>query len=79
MRINVYEAELSNNVELVSATTDDGTFVGVRIGLKSPASLMEIDRESAITVWARSRKRLQELFISTLGETQGNTIIQEES
>jgi hypothetical protein len=71
MRINIYEDELTPHAELVSATTEDGDFVGVRMWLKSPDSLVDIKRESAVTIWADSTKRLKKLFVAALEAATG--------
>jgi hypothetical protein len=55
MRINVYEEELTSDVEVVSTTADTGhTFYGVRLYLKSAPELHnnELDDDrSAVTIW----------------------------
>lgn len=74
VRINIYEQELDGTVSIVTKTTPEGTFTGVRLHLKSPASLMEIDRESGITFWGltdlRNRLRLMLAPTQTTDEVQ---------
>ena len=62
MRINVYESELTQQAEVVQAVTHDGTFFGLKMTMKSPASLMEIERESAVTIWASTRSALSQFL-----------------
>ena len=39
MRVNVYAEEITDRIELVTKTTDEGTFTGVRFYLELPVSL----------------------------------------
>jgi len=62
VRINIYQPEIDGTVSIVRKTTDEGTFTGVRVHLKSPASLMAIDRESAVTFWGNPTDLRRFLF-----------------
>jgi hypothetical protein len=62
MRINIYNEELTNEIEVVSKTVNDAefgerTFLGFRFYLESPDVLHhgDIDDDrSAVTLWVRS-------------------------
>lgn len=62
-RTNIYEEELTNDVEVVSTTTDEGkTFYGVRFFLKSHPDLHHTetdDDRSAVTFWMGTRQRAE--------------------
>lgn len=38
MRVNIYAEEMTNRVELVEKTTQDGTFTGIRFYLELPVT-----------------------------------------
>lgn len=62
-RINVYEEELTSEVEIVETSPEPGrTFYGVRIFLKSHPDLhhtIEDDDRSAITFWVNTHVRAE--------------------
>lgn len=67
-RINVYEEELGEGVEIIRKDGINGTetFFGLRIWLKSPQEILdhstaEDDDRSAVTFWSRSLAVLQAL------------------
>lgn len=39
MRVNIYAEEITNRVEIVTKTTDEGSFTGVRFYLELPVAL----------------------------------------
>jgi hypothetical protein len=65
MRINVYAEEMTDRVELVTKTTEDGEFTGVRFYLELPATVdgrnvrgpfihrPGDDDSSAVTFWGK--------------------------
>lgn len=60
MRTNVYEEELTGDVDLVRTRASGGTqvFFGARCYLKSPKSLMTADDDrSAVTFWFTDERR----------------------
>jgi hypothetical protein len=66
MRVNVYEEEISDNIEFVSTEAKTGKiFWGVRIFVKSAPQLHDTpndDDRSAITFWLHDKKRALEYF-----------------
>jgi hypothetical protein len=68
MRVQVYEEELGEGVDIVEQTSREGKkFYGLRIWLKSPQALLdhstaEDDDRSAVTFWSSDRRRLQVLI-----------------
>jgi hypothetical protein len=64
MRVQVYEEELGEGVEIVEQTSREGKrFYGLRVWLKSPQELLDHstagdDDRSAVTFWAADRERL---------------------
>ena len=62
MRINIYAQEITDRVEIVSATAENtgAMFLGVRFYLESPDSLKPPqhpdDDSSAVTFWVKSGK-----------------------
>lgn len=65
MRINVYEEELTPEVQVVETVAEtDRTFYGVRIYLKSADSLHHSDSDtdrSALTIWLGTRHHAEEI------------------
>jgi hypothetical protein len=64
MRINIYEEELTDEIEIVETWPGSGdrTFYGVRIFLKSHPDLhhtSEDDDRSAITFWVNTHERAE--------------------
>lgn len=61
MRVNVYEEELTDDVQIVETTAEeDKTFYGVRVFLLSSDSLhhsSEDDDRSAVTFWVNTYQR----------------------
>lgn len=41
MRVNVYAEELTDRIEIISKTTPDGTFTGLRFYLELPVTVQE--------------------------------------
>ncbi len=39
MRVNVYAEEMTNRIQIVTKTTDEGTFTGLRFYLELPVAL----------------------------------------
>jgi hypothetical protein len=74
MRVNVYNEELTNEIEIVSAAPDTGeTFVGIRFMLESSEKLHNEpgdDDRSAITIWAKTPKRAAELLHTALASLE---------
>lgn len=72
MRINVYNEELTGDVEVVSVAPRPGKiFIGVRFFLKSPPELHhkpEDDDRSAVTFWLGSRAKASTFFVRALEE-----------
>jgi hypothetical protein len=85
MRVQIYQEELGEGVEIISQTSRNGeVFVGLRIWLKTCQSLLdhstpEDDDRSAITFWMNNsmgggEKELQKLvdqMASALGMPSG--------
>lgn len=67
MRVQVYQEELGEGVELIETTSRNGEhFYGLRIWLKTCQPLLdhstpEDDDRSAVTFWAQSRDELRQL------------------
>ena len=68
MRINIYEEEMGEGVQLIRKDNVNGneTFYGLRVWLKSPKEILdhstpEDDDRCAITFWAKSVSTLEEL------------------
>lgn len=66
MRINIYNEELTTDIEIVMKTADTGNiFYGIRFYLKSAESLhndkLDDDR-TAVTFWADEKIKLFDLF-----------------
>ncbi|HEV2187505.1 MAG TPA: hypothetical protein VGR70_09870 [Stellaceae bacterium] len=67
MRVQIYQEELGEDVELVKQTSRNGEqFFGLRIWLKTCQELLEHstpedDDRSAVTFWASSQEALQRL------------------
>jgi hypothetical protein len=67
MRVQIYQEELGEGVELIQQTSRNGeTFFGLRIWLRTCQSLLdhstpEDDDRSAVTFWASSRAALDAL------------------
>lgn len=65
MRVQIYDEELGEGVELVEQTSREGDkFYGLRVWLKSPPALLHHatagdDDRSAVTFWSRDRERLR--------------------
>jgi hypothetical protein len=89
MRVNVYGEELTDRVELVEKSVDEGgevyTFYGVRFWLKFPnqewwihrkVDGIEDDDSSAITIWATSKEKLAEMFTTALASL-GSVVTEE--
>lgn len=65
MRVNVYAEEMTDQVEIISKTTDDGTFTGLRFYLHLPVTHGQVqlkgpfihkpddDDSSAVTFWGK--------------------------
>jgi hypothetical protein len=59
MRINIYDEELGEGVDLIQQTSRNGeVFLGLRVWLKSPQEILdhstpEDDDRSAVTFWSR--------------------------
>ena len=66
MRVQVYEEELGEGVDLIEETSRDGKkFYGLRVWLKSAFELhhtTEDDDRSAVTFWSSDRARLHDLI-----------------
>lgn len=43
MRVNVYSEEISDDIEIVKKTTQDGTFTGLRVYLYLPVTIPQFD------------------------------------
>ena len=60
MRVQVYQEELGEGVEVIETTSRNGEhFYGLRVWLKSPQAILdhstaEDDDRSAVTFWCRS-------------------------
>ena len=39
MRVNIYAEEMTDRIEIISKTTEDGTFTGVRFYLELPCTI----------------------------------------
>ena len=79
MRINVYEEELTSEVDVVSTTTSENkTFYGVRMFYKSHPDLHHTptdDDRTAITLWVGDHAMADQLAVSiahALGRVKGN-------
>ena len=82
MRINLYSEELTQEVERVEkvanrGTDEEDTFVGVRLFLESPKSLLDHstdtdDDRNAVTFWVREEELpwLRGMMLSLLGECE---------
>lgn len=76
MRVNIYAEELTERVELISKTNDEGSFTGVRFYLELPATVDGVqhkapfmhregdDDSSAVTFWGK--KDLHQLLRKAL-------------
>ena len=77
MRVNIYAEEMTNNVEIVEKTTEDGTFTGLRFWLHLPVTQPDGsqsqgpfmhrqggDDSSAVTFWGK--KSLHEVLVQAL-------------
>lgn len=84
MRVNVYGEELTDRIELVEKSVDEGgevyTFYGLRIWLKFPNQDWWIHRKingaldddsSAITLWAPSKEKLGVVLDRMRGVLEG--------
>lgn len=64
MRINIYEEELTKNVELLKKKDVNGTeFYGLRFWLETPKTLLDHSTpqdndECAVTFWARDKSTI---------------------
>ena len=85
MRVNVYGEELTDRIELVEKSVDEGgevyTFYGIRIWLKFPNQDWWIHRKvngildddsSAVTIWATNKNKLSVLLQRMAGVLEGN-------
>ena len=86
MRVNIYAEEITNNVEIVEKTTEDGNFTGLRFWLHLPVTQPDgsqsqgpfmhrpgDDDSSAVTFWGE--KSLREVLaqaITLLDDHQRN-------
>ena len=68
MRINIYEEELFEGVEIIRKDNVNGseTFYGLRVWLKSPEEILahstkEDDDRNAVTFWYRSMHEVRRL------------------
>jgi hypothetical protein len=67
MRVQIYQEELGEGVELIEQTSRNGEkFFGLRIWLKTCQPLLdhstpEDDDRSAVTFWAQTKEDLQKL------------------
>ena len=67
MRVQVYQEELGEGVEIIEQTSRNGEhFFGLRVWLKTPQTLLdhstpEDDDRSAVTFWAETPEQLYEL------------------
>ncbi len=67
MRTNIYQAELTQEAEIVHRKTNVGVLHGLRLFLKSPAALQFADPgddRSAVTFWFRDLADADELLIA---------------
>lgn len=84
MRVNVYGEELTDRLELVEKTVDEGgepyTFYGVRFWLKFPNQDWWVHRKykgeidddsSAVTIWAPTKEKLELMLRRALGVLDG--------
>lgn len=70
MRVQIYQEELGEGIELITQTSRNGEkFYGLRIWLRTCQSLLdhstpEDDDRSAVTFWADSEQALNLLVVS---------------
>lgn len=68
MRVNIYNEELTDEVEVVRAVPGTGkTFIGLRLLLESSEKLHhdgDDDDRSAITIWGESKEKIFRLLKS---------------
>lgn len=71
MRVNVYAEEITDRIELVTKTTDEGTFTGVRFYLELPVSLAtpntKLGGQTGIT-------QVQGPFVHHLGDDDSSAV-----
>ena len=71
MRVNIYAEELTQRVEVISKTTSEGTFTGVRFYLELPVSLAtpptKLGEQPGIT-------HLQGPFIHHMGDDDSSAV-----
>lgn len=85
MRVNVYGEEITDRIELVEKTVDEGgevyTFYGIRFWLQFPNQPWWIHRKvngemdddsTAFTVWHRDKDKLELMFRRALGVLRGD-------
>ena len=83
MRINVYAEEMTDHIELIEKTTEDGTFTGLRFWLHLPVTQADgsqsqgpfihkpgDDDSSAVTFWGKKSLRQALIKALLLLETQ---------
>ena len=70
MRVNIYEEELTEEIELVWVEPrPDKRFVGIRLFLKSPEALHHVsddDDRSAVTIWTGTVEDAKRYFMRVL-------------
>lgn len=75
MRLNIYQEEITNEVALVSKTTEAGrTFYGARVFLASAPELHHTeddDDRSAVTFWVGKKSDAHKLVVRLPGLLMG--------